>query len=300
MDYRTINEVLKEQYGCKVYKLALDGSFTCPNRDGTLGTRGCIFCGGDGSGAFAAGGHDIARQLEDAKRRVAAKGGQKFIAYFQSFTNTYGPVERLRPLYEAAMAPDDVVALSVATRPDCLPEPVLDLLGALNNRKPVWVELGLQTIHEDTARYIRRGWELPVFDRAVRELKRRCITVIVHMILGLPGETRQQMLETVDYIGRSGADGVKFQLLHVLDDTDLYTDYAAGKFRTLALDEYASLLADCVRHTPPHMVIHRLTGDGYKKHLVAPLWSGDKKRVLNTIQRYFREHDVVQGEALYQ
>ena len=236
MYYRSINEVLKEQYGCKVYKLALDGGFTCPNRDGTLGTRGCIFCGGDGSGAFAAAGPDVAAQLAAAKARVAAKGGKKFIAYFQSFTNTYGPVERLRPLYEAAMAPDDVVALSVATRPDCLPEPVLDLLGELNREKPVWVELGLQTIHAATARYIRRGWELPVFDWAVAELKRRGVTVIVHVILGLPGETREQILETVDYVGRSGADGVKFQLLHVLDDTDLYADYAAGRFRTLELE----------------------------------------------------------------
>lgn len=296
MYYRSINEVLKAQYRCKVYKLALDGGFTCPNRDGTLGTRGCIFCGGDGSGAFAAAGPDVAAQLAAAKARVAAKGGKKFIAYFQSFTNTYGPVERLRSLYEAAMAPDDVVALSVATRPDCLPEPVLDLLGELNREKPVWVELGLQTIHEATARYIRRGWELPVFDRAVAELKRRGITVIVHVILGLPGETREQILETVDYVGRSGADGVKFQLLHVLDDTDLYADYAAGRFRTLELEEYAALLADCVRHTPPQMVIHRLTGDGYKKHLAAPLWSGDKKRTLNTINQYFRAHNVIQGQ----
>lgn len=297
MYYRSVNDVLKEQYGCKVYKLALDGGFTCPNRDGTLGTGGCIFCGGDGSGAFAAAGSDIARQLDAAKNRVAAKGGKRFIAYFQSFTNTYGPVDHLRSLYEAAMAPDDVVALSIATRPDCLPEPVLDLLGELNRVKPVWVELGLQTIHPATARYIRRGWELPVFDVAVEDLKRRGITVIVHMILGLPGETRKQMLETVDYIGSCGADGVKFQLLHVLDDTDLYEDYLAGKFRTLELEEYVALLADCVRHTPPHMVIHRLTGDGYKKHLVAPLWSGDKKRVLNTINRYFRDQNVVQGEA---
>ena len=173
---------------------------------------------------------------------------------------------------------------------------MLDLLGELNREKPVWVELGLQTIHAATARYIRRGWELPVFDWAVAELKRRGVTVIVHVILGLPGETREQILETVDYVGRSGADGVKFQLLHVLDDTDLYADYAAGRFRTLELEEYAALLADCVRHTPPQMVIHRLTGDGYKKHLAAPLWSGDKKRTLNTINQYFREHDVIQGQ----
>lgn len=297
--YHSLNDDLQARFGCKVYKLALDGGMTCPNRDGTCGTGGCIFCGARGGGDFAASGSDIPAQLADARARVAAKGPAKYIAYFQNFSNTYAPAERLRALYEAAMAPDDVVALSVATRPDCLGEDVLALLSELNRKKPVWVELGLQTIHPATARYIRRGWDLPVFDEAVKRLKALGITVVVHMILGLPGETAAMMYDTVRYIGRSGADGVKFHLLHVLDDADLCAEYQAGKFRTLELDEYVRLLAECVRLTPPEMVIHRLTGDGAKRHLVAPLWSGDKKRVLNAIHRYFEAEHVVQGEHLH-
>ena len=297
--YQSLNDALRAQFGCKVYKLSLDGGMTCPNRDGTCGTGGCIFCGKSGGGDFAASGDDIPRQLAEAKDRVAAKGPSKYIAYFQSFSNTYAPVERLRALYEAAMAPEDVVALSIATRPDCLGEDVLALLAELNRKKPIWVELGLQTIHPATARYIRRGWDLPVFDEAMKRLKALGLTVVVHMILGLPGETAAMMYDTVEYIGRSGADGIKFHLLHVLDDADLLADYRAGRFRTLELDEYVRLLAECVRRTPPHMVIHRLTGDGAKRHLVSPLWSGDKKRVLNTVHRYFEAQHVVQGEHLH-
>ena len=294
--YRSLNDALQAQFGCKVYKLALDGGMTCPTRDGTLGTGGCRFCGESGSGDFAAHGPDIAAQLAEAKARVAAKGPAKYIAYFQNHTNTYGPVPHLRSLFEAAMAPEDVVALSVATRPDCLPEDVLTLLEELNRRKPVWVELGLQTIHPTTAAYIRRGYDLPVFDRAVAALKRRGLTVVVHMILGLPGETPEMMYDTARYIARSGADGVKFHLLHVLDDAPLAEDYRAGRFRALELEEYIGLLEECVRRMPPHMVIHRLTGDGAKRHLLAPLWSADKKRVLNAIQDAFRRDRVEQGE----
>ncbi len=288
-----LNENLKAQYGCKVYKLALSSGCGCPNRDRD-GKHGCIFC--DGAGAFAATG-TIEEQLCQAKEKVASKikGEAKYIAYFQSFTNTFAPVSYLEPLFTAAMQPEDVVALSVATRPDCLGEDILDLLEACNKQKPVWVELGLQTIHEDTADYIRRGYPLSVFDEAVRKLKNRGITVIVHQILGLPGETPERMAETSRYIGRSGADGIKLHLLHVLRGTDLEKDWRAGKVPTMSLEEYIKALELCVENLPREMVIHRLTGDGAKRDLLAPLWSGDKKRVLNAIHKAFREDDVEQG-----
>lgn len=294
--YRSLNRALLAQFGCKVYKLALDGGMSCPTRDGTKGTRGCIFCSHAGSGDFAAHGEDIAQQLEAAKARVAHKGACKFIAYFQSYTNTYAPLPYLRKQFEAAIAPEEIVALSIATRPDCLPEETLALLAVLNTRKPVWVELGLQTVHPETADYIRRGYALSTFQEAVSALRARGIAVIVHMILGLPHETAEMMYETARYIAHCGAEGVKFQLLHVLDDADLAAEYAAGAFRTLTCEEYIEILAECVRLMPPQMVIHRLTGDGAKRHLIAPLWSADKKRVLNAIQAYFRAHNVIQGE----
>ena len=297
MYWNSLNDRLREQYGTKVYKLSLSTGCSCPNRDGTLGRRGCIFC--DGAGAFAAAG-SIPEQLESAKARVAAKvrGDAKYIAYFQSFTNTYGPVERLRELYLAAIAPEEVVALSIATRPDCLGLEILELLSELNRIKPVWVELGLQTIHPATAKYIRRGYDLPVYEAAVAALKERGITVVTHQILGLPGETVDMMAETAQYIGQSGVDGVKFHLLHVLRGTDLAVDWEAGMFETMTLEDYISALETCVRHIPRDMVIHRLTGDGAKRDLLAPLWSGDKKRVLNAIHKAFIENDVEQGSAL--
>ena len=289
-----LNDHLRSVYGTKVYKLALSSGCSCPNRDGTLDTRGCIFC--DGAGAFAEIG-DIPSQPQAARSRVAAKAGEnaRYIAYFQSFTNTYGSVERLRELYLAAIAPEDVAVLSIATRPDCLGLEILELLRELNAIKPVWVELGLQTIHPASAAYIRRGYDLPVFDRAVQQLKAIGVTVIVHQILGLPGETRDMMVETARYIGASGADGVKFHLLHVLRGTDLAADWAAGKVPLPELEEYISWLEACVRAIPRHVVIHRLTGDGAKRDLLAPLWSGDKKRVLNAIQTTFARNDVEQG-----
>ncbi len=294
--YTSLSDHLQEQFGCKVYKLALDGGMTCPNRDGTIGTRGCSFCAADGSGAFAQSGETVYAQIEAAKARVAAKiKNGKYIAYFQNFTNTYAPVEHLQELFSAAISHPDVVVLSIATRPDCLPEPVLELLGSLNKIKPVWVELGLQTIHADTAKAIRRGYELPVYENAVEELKKRGITVITHVILGLPGESKEQMLETVRYVGKR-TDGIKLQLLHVLRGTDLAKDYEAKKFETLDLEEYCRLIADCLRNLPKEVVIHRLTGDGAKKDLIAPLWSGDKKRVLNTMHRILSEEQVQQGE----
>ena len=297
MHYTALNDHLRARFGRKVYKLSLQGVSTCPNRDGTVGTRGCIFCSDTGSGEFAACGADIAAQLRAAKGRVADKvpPDAGYIAYFQSFTNTYAPADLLRPLFTAAMAPKDIVALSVATRPDCLAEDVLDLLAELNETKPVWVELGLQTVHDSTARYIRRGYELSVFDEAVQKLKERGLEVIVHQIIGLPGESEAMICATADHIARSGADGVKFHLLHVLRGTDLAAEYEAGKFQTLEMEDYFRLLCACIQRLPPEMVIHRLTGDGAKRDLIAPLWSADKKRVLNALRRYMDEQDVQQG-----
>ena len=287
--YTSFNEACKAQFGCKVYKLSIDGGFSCPNRDGTLGMGGCIFCAGDGSGAFAAHGPSITAQLEEAKARVAAKNpGGKYMAYFQSFTNTYGPVEHLRRLYTEAMAPEEIVGLAIGTRPDCLPDDVVALLEELNRIKPVSVELGLQTIHEDTARYIRRGYETAVYFDAVRRLKAAGIQVVTHIILGLPGETMEMAAGTTRAVVAAGTDGVKLHLLHVLRGTDLETDYAAGKFSCLELEEYAAWLARCLAEVPKEVVVHRITGDGAKKDLIAPLWSADKKRVLNYLNRYLK------------
>jgi len=295
MSYNNLSDHLRQRFGCKVYKLAMEGGMTCPNRDGTLDTRGCIFCGRDGSGAFAETGDSVYAQIEAAKSRVAGKiKDGKYIAYFQSFTNTYAPVSYLEPLFRAAISHPDVAVLSIATRPDCLPEEVLALLEEMNQIKPVWVELGLQTIHGNTAKYIRRGYALPVYEQAVEELHKRGIEVITHVILGLPCESREMMLETVRYVGRY-TDGIKLQLLHVLRNTDLAKDYKNGLFKTLELEEYCTLIADCLRVLPPEVVIHRMTGDGAKKDLIAPLWSGDKKRVLNALNRTLRS--VNQGES---
>ncbi len=291
MKMRMLGDHYREKFGCKVYKLSLDGGFSCPNRDGTLGYRGCIFCAGDGSGAFAEGCCSSVRaQLERAKDRVKDKNrGGKYMAYFQSFTNTYGPVERLRQLYTEAIAPEDVVGLSVGTRPDCLPEAVVALLAEVNRIKPVSVELGLQTIHEETAQYIRRGYDTEVYFDAVRRLKAAGIEVVTHIILGLPGEDTGMMLETTRAAVEAGTDGVKFHLLHVLKGTDLAEDYAAGKFDVLSMEEYGSLLKQCISLLPEHIVIHRITGDGAKKDLIAPLWSADKKRVLNYLHRILND-----------
>lgn len=296
--YFSLNSYLRREFGCKVYKLALDGGFTCPNRDGTLDTRGCIFCSGSGSGDFAVSAcHDIHDSIEQAKAAVSSKiRDGKFIAYFQSFTGTYAPIERLRKIYTAAIAHPDIAALSIGTRPDCLGDDVLDLLSELNRQKPVWIELGLQSIHDSTADYIRRHYQLAVFDNAVQRLKGIGINVIVHMIIGLPNETEQMIYDTAQYIGQSGADGVKFQLLHVLEGTDLAEDYRKGLFEALSLERYIELLEGCIRRIPASMVIHRMTGDGAKRDLIAPLWSADKKRVLNAINRAFDQDNLRQGE----
>lgn len=283
---KLLNDYLRETFGCKVYKIALNGGFTCPNRDGTAGSRGCIFCSTGGSGEFAANpGMTITEQIEQGKARVRKKiKDGKYIAYFQAFTGTYAPVERLRGLFAEAIRHPDVVAFSVATRPDCLPVEVLDLLAELNRKKPVWVELGLQTIHEETAKYIRRGYDVPIYDRAVAELRKRGIEVITHVILGLPGESVEDMVQTVRYVCETGATGIKLQLLHVLRGTDLEKEYREGRVRVLSEDEYIDILKECARVIPENVVVHRLTGDGDKRILVAPLWSGDKKHVWNRIQ----------------
>ena len=285
MKYKTFHQACLEKFGCKVYKLSLDGGFTCPNRDGTVGTGGCVFCSAYGGGEFAEGLQaSVAEQLERAKARVAAKNkGGRYMAYFQSFTGTYAPVERLRQLYRDAVAPEDVVALSVGTRPDCVSDDVVALLKEIG--KPVTVELGLQTIHPESVRYIRRGYENGVYLDAVRRLKNAGIEVVTHIILGLPGETAEDAAETTRFAVDAGTDGVKFHLLHVLKNTDLERDYMEGKFRCLELEEYARWLKECIAQLPPNIVVHRITGDGAKRDLVAPLWSADKKRVLNYLHK---------------
>lgn len=291
--YKSLSEHYKEKFGCKVYKLSIDAGFTCPNRDGTVGTGGCVFCSACGGGEFAEQGTSITEQLEKAKAQVAAKiKTGKYIAYFQSFTNTYAPVERLRALYEEAIAPEDIVGLAIGTRPDCLPDEVVALLADINRRKPVSVELGVQTVHEETIRYIRRGYPNSVYFDGVKRLKAAGIEVVTHIILGLPEETPEMMVETTRQAVSAGTDGVKFHLLHVLKNTDLERDYLAGKFRCLEPEEYARILKACLDVLPPEIVVHRITGDGAKRNLAAPLWSADKKRVLNFLNQYLKKSDT--------
>ena len=282
-----LSDHYRQTFGCKVYKLSLDGGFTCPNRDGTLGTRGCIFCSEKGSGEFAEGScGSISRQLERAKERVRGKNREgKYIAYFQSFTNTYAPAAVLEQRYREAIAPEDIVGLAVATRPDCLPEEVVDLLARINRIKPVSVELGLQTVHEDTARYLRRGYPTAVYLDAVKRLKAAGLEVVTHIILGLPGETEEMMMETTRQAVAAGTDGVKFHLLHVLRGTDLEQEYLRGRVEPLSLERYGQILKACISCLPEHIIVHRITGDGAKRDLIAPAWSADKKRVLNYLYK---------------
>ena len=288
--YRTFHQHCREKFGCKVYKLSIDGGFSCPNRDGTLGHGGCIFCNETGSGDFAACGGSILQQLQDAKKWVEKKNKEgKYMAYFQSFTNTYGEPEVLRSRYMEAIAPEDVVGLAIGTRPDCLGEDVMEVLRQVNAIKPVSVELGLQTIHEDSVRYIRRGYVNQVYFDAVKKLKNAGLEVVTHIILGLPGETPQMAAETTRAAVKAGSDGVKFHLLHVLKETDLEKDYLAGKFTCLSMEEYGDWLCACMREVPPSVTVHRITGDGAKRNLVAPLWSADKKRVLNYLNKRLTE-----------
>lgn len=287
MEYYSLNNYLRKKFGCKVYKISINAGFTCPNRDGTLDTRGCIFCSAGGSGDFAeSAALSVTEQIEKGKERVKNKiKNGKYIAYFQAFTNTYAPVEILRKKFAEAINHPDIVMLSVATRPDCLPDEVIELLKELNRIKPVSVELGLQTIHEKTAAYIRRGYPLACYDSAVKRLKAADIDTVCHIILGLPGESEQEMLESVEYACKSGINGIKLQLLHVLRGTDLAADYAARKFEVLTMEEYLKIIKQCLEIIPKNIVIYRLTGDGAKKDLIAPLWSADKKKVLNAISK---------------
>lgn len=287
-----LSDYYRSQFGCKVYKLGIDVGFTCPNRDGTLGVGGCIFCGSDGGSSFAPRTGSISDQLEKAKEKVALKGGKRFIAYFQSFTNTYAPVEKLERLYREAISHEDIVGLAVGTRPDCLPEDVIGLLAQINQEKPVSVELGLQTIHPESIRYIRRGYDNQVYFDAVHRLKAAGLSVVTHIILGLPGETLDMMVETTRAAVNAKTNGVKFHLLHVLRGTDLALDYQAGKFRCMELSEYAAALDACLAVLPADTVVHRITGDGAKKDLIAPLWSADKKRVLQYLNTHLKNYKI--------
>ena len=296
--YYSLNDYIKQTFGEKLYKLALDGGMSCPNRDGTLGTGGCIFCSVGGSGDFAADRKlSIHEQLKNAKQLVLQKHtGSSYIAYFQAYTNTYAPVSHLEHIFTEAIQEPDVKVLSIATRPDCLPEETLDLLERLNRIKPVWVELGLQTIHKSSSDFIRRGYELDVFEKAVYDLKKRGISVIVHTILYLPNETRDMMLETISYLNELPIDGIKLQLLHVLKDTDLADYYKSNPFHLPDLEEYLETLGCMISHLRPDIVVHRITGDGPKSLLIAPLWTGNKRHVLNSIQKYFKNSDIRQGK----
>ena len=291
MEFLSFNKYLKDKFGLKVYIISLDGGFTCPNRDGKIDTRGCIFCSKGGSGDFAQNRDlSITEQIESGKKIVEKKiKSGKYIAYFQAFTNTYAPVEILRAKYSEAINHPDIVALSIATRPDCLGDDVIELLDEMNKIKPVFVERGLHTIHSDSAKYIRRGYSLEVYNEAVKKLKNIGVNIVVHIILGLPNESEEDMLESVKYVCQSQIDGIKLQLLHIIAGTDLAKDYEKGLFKTLEFDEYVELIAKCVAIIPKNIVIHRLTGDGAKKDLIAPLWSADKKRVLNAINKALRE-----------
>lgn len=297
--YYSLSDYNKEKFGWKVYKLSLSAGCTCPNRDGTLGTRGCIFCSDGGSGEFAESAYlSVTEQLRAAKTRIEQKyKGAYYIAYFQPFSNTYGDPSYLRALYYEAIAPHCVLGLSVATRPDCLSNEIVELLSQINRVKPVTVELGLQTIHESTASYIRRGYPLSVYDDAVERLHRENIEVVTHLILGLPGESTEMMLESARYVGQR-TDGIKLQLLHVIEGTDLASEYRRGKVKTLSLEEYTDVLCRAIELLPEKVVVHRITGDGDKRSLIAPLWSADKKRVLNYINSEMGRRDLKQGSKL--
>ena len=297
LQYSDLNTYLKETFGKKVYKLSLDAGFTCPNRDGTIGTRGCSFCSAGGSGEFAASRRlTITEQIEEAKERVREKlpknGEVGYLAYFQAFTNTYAPVEVLRKVYEEALDAPGVVALSIATRPDCLQSEIVELLEELNRRKPIFVELGLQTMHEESAVRIRRGYPLAVFEDAVQRLSQAGIKVVVHLILGLPYENQEDMLASVRYVCGLPIHGIKLQLLHLLEGTDMGEAFKAmteeereNAFACLTMDSYLDLVVECLKIIPPSVVVHRLTGDGPKRILIAPKWSGNKKAVLNALSK---------------
>lgn len=285
--YKTANDYYKQKFGCKVYKLSIDGGFTCPNRDGTISTGGCIFCSEYGSGEFAESGNNITKQLENAKKKVENKiKDGKYIAYFQSFTNTYASIEKLEKLYYEAIKPDYIVGLNIATRPDCLSDSILELLKELNRIKPVTVELGLQTADDRVANYINRGYKTEVYREAVSHFKNACIEVITHIIIGLPNDNPKA---TTEFAVKCGTDGVKFHLLHILKNTRLAREYEKGNVKALSLEEYAEILKECISVLPSKTVVHRITGDGAKRDLIAPLWSADKKKTLNFLNKYLKD-----------
>ena len=297
--YHSLDAMLRQRFGEKIYKITLNGGLTCPNRDGTIGTGGCIFCSAGGSGDFAGNAaQPISVQMEQQIQSIRKKRPvRKFIAYFQAYTNTYAPVEYLEKIFGEALQHPDIAGLSIGTRPDCLPRETLDLLGDLNKNKPVWVELGLQTIHEHTARYIRRGYGLGCFEQAVEGLDSRDLEIVVHMILGLPGESRDDMLETVRYLNGQPVQGIKLQLLHILKDTDLAADYLAGRFQALSQEAYLDLVVACLEHLSPDIVVHRITGDGPKDLLIGPLWSSRKRDVLNALHHKMKIQNTWQGRC---
>lgn len=298
--YHSLDYHLKQRFGHKVYKLSLNGGMTCPNRDGTLGTRGCIFCSEGGSGDFASNPQlSIKEQLDKARGLVSQKySGTSYIAYFQAYTNTYAPCSYLRKIFTEAIRSPYIRALSIATRPDCLGRDVLNLLNELNHIKPVWIELGLQTVHEDTARFIRRGYNLEIFEEALSSLRVRGIETIVHVILGLPGEDTEQMLDTIRFLNECDIQGIKLQLLHILKGTDLADYFNARHFHVLSMNEYFYIIGRCIASLRPDIVIHRLTGDAPKSLLIAPSWSANKRQVLNRMHAYLKEKDIWQGKEL--
>ncbi len=297
--YYSLDAMLRQRFGEKIYKITLNGGMTCPNRDGTVGRGGCIFCSAGGSGDFAGdAAMAIPEQIEEQIRAIRQKRPvRRFIAYFQAYTNTYAPVGYLEKIFWEALRHPDVAGLSIGTRPDCLPEETLDLLADLNREKPVWVELGLQTVHTRTARYIRRGYDLVCFEQAVAGLHSRGLEIVVHTILGLPGESKADMLETVAYLNRQPIQGIKLQLLHILKDTDLAADHQAGKFTVLSREAYLDLVVSCLEHLSPEIVVHRITGDGPKTLLIAPLWSSRKREVLNALHHKMKMEDTWQGRC---
>lgn len=296
--YYSLDYYIKETFGEKLYKIALDGGMSCPNRDGKIGTGGCIFCSAGGSGDFAGDRRvSIKKQLETGKELVSKKHtGSSYIAYFQAYTNTYASVEYLEQIFTEAIEEPEVKVLSIATRPDCLSPEILDLLKRLNQIKPVWVELGLQTIHKESSDFIRRGYELDVFEKAVYDLKEIGVSIIVHTILCLPNEDKDKMLDTIHYLNKLPIDGIKLQLLHILKHTDLAKYYEENHFFLPNMEEYLELLGTLLCHLRPDIVVHRLTGDGPKKLLIAPLWTGNKRLVLNSMQKYFKDADIWQGK----
>ena len=298
--YHSLDYMLRERFGEKVYKVTLNGGMSCPNRDGKIGHRGCIFCSEGGSGDFAADvSLSVTEQINSQIAILSAKRPiHRYIAYFQAYTNTYAPVEYLQKIFTEAISHPKVIALSIGTRPDCLDDKVIALLSELNRMKPVWIELGLQTIHEDTARYIRRGYSLSCFEDALSRLRAAGLEVIVHTILGLPGETHDDILETIKYLNATDIQGIKLQLLHVLSGTDLAADYQVGKFEVLGRDAYIDLVIDCLEHLRPSIVIHRVTGDGPKELLIEPQWASRKREVLNLLHHRMKEMGSFQGKAL--